>query len=76
MYRPTTSDHLLGEIRIVADLERANPVGLKICGFPDCSHLMFADLGILCHAAQAPVSRFPGDGLHGGLENVSCLRWR
>jgi len=50
----------LGELRIVADLERARQVRLQTMPMPDSPHALFAEASGLGHAAGAPVGGIAG----------------
>ena len=51
---------LLGELRVVGELERLHPVRRQAVGLPDALHADGADAGRLGHRANAPVRGFAG----------------
>ena len=51
---------LLGELRVVGELERLHPVRRETVGLPDALHADGADAGRLGHRAHAPVRGLAG----------------
>jgi hypothetical protein len=51
---------LLGELRVVGELERLHPVRRQAVGLPDALHADGADASHLGHRANAPVRRLAG----------------
>ena len=62
---PDHIDHLLGELRVVAELEGLEPMRRDVRGQPDLPHLPLGDAGLPSHQPRAPMGglhRYPFGG--------------
>jgi hypothetical protein len=66
---PNHIDHLVGEMRIVADFKGFQAMGFEVGSRPDLPNLPRSDPGIFGHQANAPVSGLLGDAVGRQREN-------
>ena len=66
-------DHLVGELRVLADLEGLETVRFEVCGLPDLSHLPRRDPGGLGHQTHTPMGGLMGDALDRKTKNLFGL---
>ena len=78
--KPDDGFQFLGELRIVADFERARQVRLQAMFVPDATHALLTEARRLRHRAGAPVGRVGGLLLRGLPDHLlhfgRCDGWR
>ncbi|MCY1531917.1 hypothetical protein D9M68_671570 [compost metagenome] len=72
--QPDHIDHFVGKVRVVADLEGFQPVGLEVGGCPHLGDLPDGDPGVLGHQPQAPVGGLTGYPLGRQAQDFLDLR--